>query len=361
MQKKTCSILLFSTILTLFSGTIQGQVRIDTTALQIFWEIADTLDADQMPSDKLWQKFSSHPAYAQIQRSGNRVSFLKKVLPIVFQPSQSERLKKLLAGKDTPYQYFALHLVEVKQKRQELDAYLRSGQWKQYGQAYRNSFRYLPKDIAEQVVDLTVYLALFEDNGFGGEVITMDLLHLSKGTDAENSDFFGHEFHHALRLRTKLHQLYNPKESEHYPIVVALGKLPLEGVASMLDKGKYFTEAYLRDSASMDINQLETVKEFRALVTEAPTNLARIDSVLVADMTFDEKGTQIFTHLPWSGHVIGYYMATNIEKVLGKEILIAAQYSCLDFVLAYQQAALKDSSMYRFSDAAIAVLEKLKE
>lgn len=78
------------------------QVRIDSSALEIFWEVVDALQADQGPWAQLWKRFSNHPAYAQIQKLGNRVSFFKKVLPIVFQPAKAKELKVLMGGPESP-------------------------------------------------------------------------------------------------------------------------------------------------------------------------------------------------------------------------------------------------------------------
>ncbi len=353
--------LLFFIISFHFSHTALSQVHIDSSAIPIFWEIADTLSADQAPSVVLWEKFATHPAYAQIQASGNRVSFLKKVLPLVFMPSKSEQLKKVLEGKESAFQYFAQHLVEVKSKRKDLAKFLSAADFEGYKVAYRKSLNYLPLDIEEDQVQLNIYLALFEDNGFGGKVITMDLLHLLRGTSEENLDFFAHEFHHALRGHTQKHQLYAPTSSTVYPIIEALNKIPLEGVASILDKSKYFDQAYYGNSSAIHPNQMETIEEFQQLVAEAPANLAQIDSILTSAATPAEKGKQIFQQLPWSGHVIGFYMSSAIEKKRGRKILVKAQYSSVRFFAQYQKAAKKDKSLYRFSKEAIAALKELNE
>lgn len=344
-----------------FSHSALSQVHIDSSAIPIFWEIADTLSADQQPSAALWEKFATHPAYAQIQASGNRVSFLKKVLPLVFMPSKSEQLKKVLEGKESAFQYFAQHLVEVKTQREDLKKFLSVADFEDYKFAFRKSLSYLPPDIEEDQLELSIYLALFEDNGFGGKVITMDLLHLLRGTPAENLDFFAHEFHHALRGHTEKYQLYAPTTSATYPIIEALNKIPLEGVASLLDKSKYFDQAYYGNSSSIHPNQLETIEEFQQLVAEAPANLAQIDSILTSAATPAEKGNKIFQQLPWSGHVIGYYMSSAIEKHGGRKTLVKAQYSCVRFFSRYQKAAKKDKSLYRFSKEAISALKELQK
>lgn len=343
------------------SHTAVGQVHIDSSAIPIFWEIADTLSTDHSPSAALWEKFATHPAYVQIQASGNRVSFLKKVLPLVFMPSKSEQLKKLLEGKESAFQYFAQHLVEVKAQRKELAKFLTEADFEDYKFAYRKSLSYLPLDIEEDQLQLNIYLALFEDNGFGGKVITMDLLHLLRGSPQENHDFFAHEFHHALRGHTQKHQVYTPTSNATYPIIEALNKIPLEGVASLLDKNKYFDQAYYGNTSAIHPNQKETIEEFQQLVAAAPTHLAQIDSILISTASPAEKRKKIFQQLPWSGHVIGFYMSSAIEKYRGQKMLVKAQYSCVRFFLQYQKATKKDESLYCFTKEAITALKALKK
>ncbi|MEM1320345.1 MAG: DUF5700 domain-containing putative Zn-dependent protease [Bacteroidota bacterium] len=356
-NRKPSPLLLLFFLLFSFSGSF-AQVKIDTSALSVFWELVDTLSLDKQPSKILWKKFALHPAYAQIERSGNRVFFLKKILPIVFMPSKAARLEALMDGAESPYQYFAQHLIDVKAKRKPLENYLRRYEFDVYLDSYLKSLEYLPTDIKPEEIKLTVYLALFEDNGFGGEVITIDLLHLMKGSTAENRDFFAHEFHHSLRSRSKKYTLYDPDTSQYYPIIQALKKMPLEGVASLLDKRKYFQPAYYNDSLLND-QQRETVEEFSSLVRLAPSNLAKIDSILGATLKIEEKGKAIFQQLPWGGHTIGYYMADAIEKAFGKAKLIEAQYSCLAFFFLYQDAALRNENLYQFSEETIAFLKTI--
>lgn len=54
----------FTLLLFVHTCSLRAQVQIDTSAVGVFWEIVDTLLIDKEPSDKLWLKFSNHPAYA---------------------------------------------------------------------------------------------------------------------------------------------------------------------------------------------------------------------------------------------------------------------------------------------------------
>lgn len=344
----------------LTNTTIKAQVKIDNSAFSIFWEIADTLSTDKNPSSRLWEKFANHPAYVQIEKSGNRVTYLKKILPVVFKPSHSEKLKRVIEGEESLTRYFVKHLQSIKIRREELDTYLKPDKIDSYKESFVRALDYLPDDIEKDDIDLTIYIALFEDNGFGGKVITVDLLHLMNGTDEENMDFLGHEFHHALRKQSNNHKIFEPKDTIYYPIIEALNKLPLEGVASMVDKTKYWDDAYLSNAPSLSIVQQESIAEFQDLVKNANTNLVQIDIILSGNLTNEEKGMQIFKNLLWGGHSVGFYMARSIEKEFGKEELIEVQYSCIDFILTYQKSSQKNNALYTFSNKTIKFLESVK-
>lgn len=339
---------------------ILAQVNIQTSAIPVFWEVVDTLSTDLVPSDELWEKFAEHPAYAQIEQSGNRVSYLKQVLPIVFRPSNATKLKEILDGKESFKQILARHLVEIKLKRSELEHYLRSGKIDQYKDAYKRSLDYLPKDIQKQTVDLTIYIALFEDNGFGGKVIVLDLLHMLKASDEENMDFLGHEFHHALRSRSKTHQIFVPKDSSFLPIISALNKLPLEGVACLIDNKKYFQTSFDQNKNLIDYSDEADIIEFKHHVKQADSYLKQIDAILSGNDSNEEKGKAIFGVMPWSGHTIGFYMATAIENAFGKKQLVEVQYSSINFLLSYQEAAKKQTALYSLSDQTIQFLKSIK-
>ena len=361
MKKTNASFVGLYLLINLFTViSSNAQIEIETSGVSVFWEVADTLMADKEPSVELWEKFSNHPAYIQIQKSGNRVKYLKHILPIVFRPSQAQKLKEILEGKESFYQFIAKHLHEVKTRRKALDIYLESGKINGYKNAYLRSLNYLPADINEQTIDLTIHIALFEDNGFGGRVITMDLLTLMNGTEEGNMNFFGHEFHHALLKKSPSNKLFQPKDSVYYPVIRALNKFPLEGVASMIDKKLYFNEAYVAKIQSLDVTQKETVIEFRNLVDSAHLNLEKIDVVLSSDLANKEKEQQIFKSMPWSGHVIGFYMASAIEKVFGRDMLIEVQYSSIDFLKSYQKASKTDETLYSFSDKSMEFLKSIK-
>lgn len=336
-----------------YSNVVFTQSVIDKSALDIYWEITDTLSADKEPSIELWKKMADHPAYMQIEKAGNRMSYLKKVLPIVYMPSKSDQLEEILNGKESLNQYLAKHLIEVKKKRKKLEKYLDSEDFEYYSDAWLISLVYLPDDINDKLDNLNIYLAHFEANAFGGKSITVDLLHLYNGEKNNNMDFLAHEFHHTLRDRSLEHIVFYPKDSTIEPIIEALNKLPLEGVASILDKSKYFQDGYYDYAKKNSPAHAESVKEFVELVNNVPSNLAMIDSVLNSDLSERDKGTRIFENLPWSGHAVGFYMSRAIENAHGRDKLIFAQYDVREFIQLYQEAALKNDSLYTFSSESI--------
>lgn len=341
----------------------KAQYTLDTSGIGIFWQIADTLSVDQEPSQLLWDSFESHPGYQQIEISGRRISALKTVLPIVFTPSKERELNKLLAGKGSFHKYLATHLDQVKQRREELDTYLRAANLDGIVQkALTRSFSYLPKSESFKDANIPVYIMLFEDNGFGGQSIAIDLFHLMKSTLDESSDFLAHEFHHALRGLAKGIPTI-PKEDDSL-IRDVFERLTEEGIASMLDKQKYFEAEYLSEVQGRNDDKYHDASEFVSLVSEAKATLSRVDSFLIKaskdEIDQEEASREISRLLPWGGHVIGFYMARAIENQLGREDLLSVVNSPVKFMLLYSSASEKNSDLYRFTETSITFIESME-
>ena len=135
-------------VIVLSKITCFGQTKIDVSAIDVFWKVAEKLSLDQKPSEQHWKLFSDHPAYQQIQNQGNRVSFLKKVLPVVFMPSNKKKLDDLLKGKDSFIKELAKHFVNVKSSRSEITSFIETLDLnKILTYAPQRSLAYLPKDI----------------------------------------------------------------------------------------------------------------------------------------------------------------------------------------------------------------------
>lgn len=341
-----------------------GQAKVDTSAIDIFWEVTDTLSLDKNPSTELWKKFSHHPAYVHIQQSGNRVSYLKKVLPIVFKLSNREKLNDLLIGKESFYKILAKHFVKVKSNRIELTTFIETLDLNRIVTfAPERSLVYLPKDIILKNTNIPIYIALFErDNGFGGKSIVLDPVIFMKADVDDLINFVAHEYHHSLRPKSSL---YIPlsKENKNYLILEALGKMPLEGVASILDNDKSFDKDYVNRIKKENPLKYREVFEFIELIDEASINLAKIDSILAqhfeGEITVKETSRKIFNNMPWGGHTVGFYMAKAIGNNLGKDYLIVAQYNPVEFMLAYHKATLLDDKLFKLSKESIRFIKTL--
>ena len=151
---------------------------------------------------------------------------------------------------------------------------------------------------------------------------------------------------------------------KYYSILVALSKLPFEGVASILDNDRNFDKKYVARIKEERPLKYQEILEFRELTDVAPLNLAKIDSILArcsrAEITMDKAQNQIFTNMPWGGHTVGFYMAKAIKNNLGRHVLIKKQYSTIGFILAYQKATSMDKTLYTFSKESIEFLKRIK-
>lgn len=86
-MKMTRCILFAATLAAIEAFGQQGPAgQIDLSGVPLFWEVVDSLKRDVMPSKAAWKKLFDHPAYQQIQKSGNRCVLLRRLNPSVRPP-----------------------------------------------------------------------------------------------------------------------------------------------------------------------------------------------------------------------------------------------------------------------------------
>lgn len=337
---------------------------LDLSALPLFWQAVDILETERMPTDEEWARLFDHPGYQQIQWSGNRATVMREVMPLVFMPSQRGALDSMLGSEGTHlrnrlHRRVGEHLARARELRSELEAYaLELEQRDLVGRGAEAALEYLP---AEKLVDVArppAYILLFENNGFGGATIALDLLSLMDRSDEANIAYIGHELHHAYLGR--LDQSEAPASSDpRRHVENMLSALWWEGTASLVDK-----QGYLNPNARNQLNDSdrEGAEDFAIYYEETPGMLRTIDSVLTGisrGALSEETAGELRQELPWGGHPNGMYMASAIERALGKDRLLAVsdQYS---FFLRYNEAA-EELRLFRFSSPSVAYVEHMRE
>lgn len=311
---------------------------IDMSGVDAFWQIADRIQQGATLSPADWDTFFQHPGYAQIQRSGGRRRVLETCLPAVFASEETERAGRLSAVSSAFVRDICTYLDRVRSRRQALDAFRRDADLELvYDGGLQLAALFLPP-AAEGRERPTVYVMLFEENGFGGEVIAADLnLIAERGTDS-TARYLGHEFHHFFRERLQSRSQAPPIAQ---PLTEALDALPREGAASLIDKELFLAPGFSVESLAPI--ERETVREFLTLYDDVPATLRAIDRLLAAippdatGQTYAEAARSL--DLPWGGHPAGLYLARTIDRTQGREVLNSVMLDPWRFLAAYQDAA----------------------
>ncbi len=333
---------------------------IDFSGVEQFWALADTLSADDLPTDDQWHALLSTRAYRYLVEVNRRDRVLRTYLPLAFMPSQRvERERRLKDGTFESRQYLA-HFVDALAQRPALDAFATQIRNQHVlAQALSRAGEFLPRGVVENTPPPVVSVAIFEPDAFGDADygIIVDLLF---ATRVDLVSLLGHEAHHYY-----VHQQYPVRQLDRnrddYALVHALDQLRLEGVADFIDKPDIL-------DASADREELrETRTRYRQLYGESPERLHHIDALL-SEVAADPaklagNGQKAWELLPNGGHPQGFFMATQIDHQLGRAALVAAVSSPFAFVRAYSRAADERHEPQlcpSFSAAAIEVLNRLE-
>lgn len=325
---------------------------IDMSGVDAFWEMADRVQRGDIVSSADWDALFLHPGYAQIQRSGGRRRILETCLPAVFTSDGAERARRLSAVSSAFVRDVCTYLDRVRIRRPALEAFRRDADLGAvYGRGLQLAASFLPP-AAEGRERPTVYVMLFEENGFGGEVIAADLnLIAERGTDS-TARYLGHEFHHFFRERL---QSRSQAPSIAQPLTEALDALPREGTASLIDKELFLAPGFSIESLAPV--ERETVREFLTLYKDVPATLRAIDRLLAAippDATGQHYADAARSlDLPWGGHPAGLYLARTIDRTQGREVLDSVMLDPWRFLAAYQDAARRSGEgLFLFSPEA---------
>lgn len=328
-------------------------ISVDFSGIPLFWRTVDILKTDRLPTQAEWDTLFLHPAYKQIQANGNRCTLLKKYMPMVYMPSRNEQLQKILSGDDDFIKSLCNHLSRINEERKAITE-SRINFKELAAKALKASLDYLPTSIKKEQFP-TIYVILFEPNGFGNPEVVLDLLFMYHSDEISNFGLIAHEAHHALRGKVAQYKRLNTT-APYTSIYNGITGLELEGIPSMLDKKDWI----YKDSIQMNTEQKEFINAYRSSPVIFKT-LDSLFSLVQKKKIASDKVGDIKSMLFWGGHANGMYMAMAIEKVLGRSYLGSLVGRPIDFFLAYQQAAKKSKEYYLFSQETETLLNEIKE
>jgi hypothetical protein len=250
--------------------------------------------------------------------------------------------------------------VRVRGLRGELDEYtaeLRGSRLVASG--VEAAMTYLPVDQVADMTPPTAYVMLFENNGFGGGSLALDLLVLRDRGTEQNRRYIGHEFHHGFLGRVD-RTLWPEPDDDSRRVIGALSALHGEGVASMIDKVSYLDPAARARLSGQD---RETAQAFAEFYEDSPNVLARVDSMLAGihqgSLEGAATGREIRQMLPWGGHRNGMYLASSIERAFGRDRL-ARVTDPFSFLFLYDDVADTLGVGFRFSPMTLEYIHSLQ-
>jgi hypothetical protein len=328
-----------------YTASTQSSPTLDVSGVALYWRAVDGMRAGKWGADSAVALLASHPGYQLIQRNGGRLRALGYCFHKMTRRTAADSALMPPAQRAELYARVCAHLRSADSARTALDvasqALTGSAGDALVRAAYDSVRRYLPPEYLD-VAAPPVYVLLFEDNGFGGASIALDLLRLQRSEANDLPRFLAHELHHSY-LERRPNDLTDDTTHGAPPAAIRwLGRTQWEGIASLIDKSfimRSDSPAPREPAADWPAFALGHA----ALLRDAPAALRRIDSAVAAytrgslsaaalDSLFDAS-------IPDGGHALGQFMASAIDRDLGRVELLDATRSRFRFITLYNQAA----------------------
>ncbi|WP_316834763.1 DUF5700 domain-containing putative Zn-dependent protease [Pedobacter nutrimenti] len=335
--------------------TKEVQETIDVAAAGLYFQIADTMQAQKQPSSALWNSFFNMPIN-QMLISGQRLdsgSFKKEMYGVY---------SSLDKGAGTMTESELYHL-EYKKMLPELKAYLAKLQSMGIAQkvkkylypyipaAYRND-RFLPKQYY-------IFYGTEDATGMNGMVIN-DLLLSYKLDSYVPGTLSAHEAYHAINnkeFNDKIRKSIDWGDTRSQ-VFMFINLLAEEGVADQIDKKLIFSSRSPAKASWNDINENyeNNSKAFIERTDSLFRRLNRDSAHRVSQNDFFSLYSKFGGH--WPGRLMGEVILNN---GMIKDLFVNFK-DPFHFILVYNQAAKKDRSKPPyFSDEALEYLKKVKK
>ncbi len=359
MPKKLIWLIVLWAIMT---GCVAGDTRptgqLDFSGVDAFWPIHSELLADRSPAEEAWDTLFDTPGYAiLVQRDFTR-EFLTDFFSLAYQPSRRDELEAELQKTGFRIQYLR-HLTALTENKQTLLARQRELEENPVilTDALALTQEYLTEPIDVDRDPPPVSFVFFGNDARGYSRVIVDFLYAVQ-KEVYLRYLLAHEAHHYYRRRLLTFD-EPPEGSMDAALLWGLDQLQAEGIADQIDKRViYFGEGIQADS--------RRAIQFREFLDQAPTHIARFDSLLanLVDFSGDPERleTRIRFILPMSAHPTGYFMANIIRQELGKEILREHVGNPFAFLRDYNEAATRSPNRPPvFSTESLRRIDELEE
>jgi len=337
-----------------FSQEKKKNASFDFSSIEPFWHIVSVLQQDKEPSDQEWSALFSTPGYKTLIERELPEKWLKRYMTMGIMPSNKEEIQKWIEKKYSDVR-FVLHFQEVSSRKEEIILFIDEFRNKNdVKKTISMVEKFLPKGVSTNSIP-TVSFIFFDKDARGYQPILMDVL-LAMDLCKDNlwNEVLAHEFHHFYR---ESHISFNfpTDESNDSRIIWFFNQIHLEGVADMINKEKEFE----RTPSS------EMVIRYKKYLNEVPSDISKMDSLLSLYNKEPEKQKEINEEIEksvkQSGHPMGFYMASSIQKYCSRKYVVKEIGNPFGFFYRYNEAAKKSKDKLPvFSDAAIATINQLE-
>ncbi len=330
---------------------------LDLSAYEQFWRVADTLGRDKEPAGEDWDRLFGHAAYEDLFKEGWYVrADLQKAMTAAFRPvpaaAPSQREESLLR-----------HFLDVKAKRAEIEAYVKSLAEDGWAESILNDVKpFLAPAVLRKTAPPVLSPVFFYDMmRYGYSVFILDPLRSLPA-----------RLPVAYCARKHVLQYYyyaawpgDPQEvrQRHADVIDTLDAVALAGYQEIIQPGARlkspFKEATPAERAEAEKAFADAYEPSLAGLRRLDEKLGRIGREPNNDAAWRDVSIRDF---PIEGRPAGALMLKAIRESFGRERLTEVFGDPFAFLLAYQDAALKQPGRYPvFSDAALKVIRSLRE
>ncbi len=322
--------------------------QFDFSGIEPFWELMDTLAANQEPSNALWNSLFATPGYKTLTDIEFPISYIKSymrhgVMPSV-QPSYQEWVSK--GYWDTVFPY---HMRQVYQHRDEIMEFVGVIDDPAFIEnAIDLAKTYWPnQDIPEGFPPISFLFFSMDARGY--DPVILDLFYaLDKYRKGGLVELIAHEIHHFYR-NTVLDFEYPSEDHPDFVVVHTLNQVHLEGMADQIDKVHSLANPYY---ARMN-------ERYHRNLKGTPNDMRRLDSLLaiyphLPDSAKAKTAEQIANSTPNSGHPMGYSMAYSMLKEKSLDYVLKNVGNPFRFFIRYNDMAIhSELELPVFSNEAI--------
>ena len=333
---------------------------VDSSSINAFFSIAQTLSEDKQPTSDQWQALRKTKGYQFIFDDLK----LKESIKIAFSPSESQTRDSLLSLDTLNFQAHTIrHLLEAQQHGLEIKTYLQRTDFEALlRQAHANVRQFIPKRLSIDSSVPPLYLAIFQPDAYAqNNVIIADLSAAKKVGKKAFVDILTHELYHYYRA---VHLPFlddgdiQAFGGRHYPILKMMVDVQNEGSADLIDK----TYPPSPKDPYFKLLPEPLMQSYQRSFYDTPTVLEKIDSLLV--LAANDTGyvsNEIYKLLDFGGHPQGFYMSSLIKEKVGLQAIVNSFDNPVAFIRLYNQAARDEGIEFVFSLKAMDYLEELEK